>query len=65
MVEKFITVKQMKVVLSKLNDDYQLVANAVGNISIYDKNGNYLGFIDLLNAKLGTGDILNYIQNQP
>jgi len=42
MVEKFITVKQMKAVLNELSNDYRLVANEVGNISIFDENGKYI-----------------------
>ncbi len=65
MVEKFITVKQMKAVLNELSNDYRLVANEVGNISIFDENGKYIGFIDLLYAKLGLGldEILNLCEN--
>lgn len=40
-MQKYITVKQMKEIANKLDDNNRLVANTLGNISIFDQNNNY------------------------
>ena len=46
-IEKYITVKQMKEILNQLEDDWELLPNNVGNLSIFTTESESKGFIDI------------------
>ena len=46
-IEKYITVKQMKEILNQLEDEWELLPNSVGNLSIFTAESESKGFIDI------------------
>ncbi len=48
---KWLTVAQLKAVLSDMRDDLRLIPNEVGNLLVHDPSGlehDYAGFIDFI-----------------
>jgi len=43
---RYMTAGKIKKLLSALDDSYFIVPNHVGNLSIYDKDGKMIGYID-------------------
>lgn len=52
MTDKYLTVKELKKLLEKLEDDLIVKPNEVGNLMILSKYNVYLGYVDLLQGTL-------------
>ena len=45
---KVINVKKLRKLLKKVPDDHVIFASKVGNLGIYNAEGSFVGFVDLL-----------------
>lgn len=57
--EKFVTVAQLREVLSKIPDDFKVGPNRVGNMAVLDAGNNYVGFVDFIHD----GEYTNFHDN--